>query len=430
MTTTETVEAQDKFDQLEPDQKLSILLKGHEIKNGKSISKYHKRRHKQFIKKIGLGSLMPRFNKTPDFWKIMASEYIYFDFIQGDFEMPPFILEEMKQLFDFYYFFLPMVPVHGMKLSPADVDLLSFSFSFAVDNSFSEATKVYKACSPLIDTIQEEIVYDHYLETIRKILSMVTRHFSSLHSWNYVAVFEPGKNKHLSSLELRNKITINRKKADVYCEEREYKRRYYQLETSSSYLYKFVTVQSKIDGNEYPVFIQKHALERISERINTPMKYVTNLLFTQVSYRDVRTYKDNLLIPVYANSTMVYKIGYLLGNVRDKRLLIDTFLFISQDGTPEGDKLNELLEINKVEKSYLELDRVEHFVSSTLKEDEELAPLFEACNLSHLFKLYFGKKREETKNAEFIKEMLQIDNSALSENLMSAEDVQKKFMAS
>ncbi len=430
MTTTATDEAKELG--LETDQLIGILGKGREVTNGKSISKFHKREHKRVIHKIGLQSLMPRFNKTPKFWKILSFEMVHWDFIQGDFDMPPYILHEMKRLFSYYYNYVPTVMVNGIGYTPYEIDKLTFSFINAVEGSFSEESKVYKTCKPFNDHIGSEEVFHLYLENMRKVIWVITRNFSSLHSWSYVADFQNPRRSKIGELECRYTITINRKKSEIYSQQGEYPRNYYKFETTSEYLFEFIPVRATLDGKNYPVYIQRHALERVHERVGLELKYVTTLLLTQVSYRDVRTYKGKLLIPLYSNNSLKYKLGYLLGSIKEERFLIDTFLFISQDGTPEGDKLNELMAINKVEKRFLELDRVEHFVKSNLKDDEELYPIFETCNLSHLFKLYYekGNTKTFTKNAEFIKDMLQLDNSTLADNFTSAEDLQKEFMAS
>lgn len=415
---------------IETEQILGLMLKGDEIRNGKKVSKFHKREYRRLIKKAGFESLMPRFNKTPEFWKIFAHRTVFWDFVQGDFEMPPYILEEMKKLFDYLYCMIPMVEVCGRKYSCYEVDTLGFSFINALDNSFSEQSKVVKTCASFCEAMESEAVYNRYFESATQLLNYVSRCFSSLHAWVYVAELHAPKRKMLTELEFRYGVTINRKRVEQY-RGSDKQRNYYRLETSSASLFRFTHIVANYEGERYPVYIQSHALKRVQERVGVDLRFVTHLILRQVSFRDVRNYRDKILVPLYSDVKLRYKLGYLLGNFKEDRLLIDTFLFISQDGTPEGDKLNELLKINKVEKHFLELDRVEHFVNSSLRDDKELFPIFKTCNLDHLFELYFrkGKESEFTENAGFIKDMLNLDSAALSENLTTAEDLKREFTA-
>lgn len=404
---------------LNEDQLTNILKTKYELSHGKKVRRLHKKRYQKLLCKIGFKSLMPKFNKVPKLWKSFTLDFVTFKFIQDDFEMPPYIIKEMSDYFHMLYTYVPLLKTDEAMISPFEHDKLFSSFAPIIDECFSEKSKVYKVCTPFCEKLKSRESSDKYFEAIRRIILHTTRSFSSLHSWLYVASFDSGYNKEKDGLGIQFTIRINRKKADIYNHRGRKSRKYYKLEMSSMYLHEFIDGRAIFEGVDYPIYIQAHALKRIEERTHVALKYVTDMLLNQVDFRDVRTYGGNLLIPVYANRSLRSKIGYLLGNIKDEKLLLNTFLFISQDGTPEGDKLNELLKINKIEKQYLEMDRVEHFINSTLKDDKELYPLFEACQLTHLFRLTFpnGKKRESTHNADFIKDMLQLENSSLLHEL-------------
>lgn len=414
---------------LRTEQLVKLLAQDRQVTKSKNIRRLQKKQYKRLIHKAGFQSLMPRFNKTPKFWKVLAIPMVKYRFLQGDFEMPPYILHEMEHFFTILHTHYPIVKVNGTLYSIFEIDTLQFPFTMAVQGQFSKESKVYKTTEAFIDGLEIDEVQESYYKGLRMLIGMVTRHYSSLNSWLYVAEFDCGQIKGNKSFGMEYVFTINRKKPEKFKSKGVTSRTYLKMEIPSVFLYNFIPLMATYEGRSYPVYLQQHALERIHERVDVPLKHVTNVLISQVSYKDVRTYKGNILVPLYSNPYRVYRIGYLLGAIKDGKLLINTFLFISQDGTPEGDKLNELLEINKVEKHFLELDRVEHFVNSSLKDDKELYPIFETCNLSHLFVLYYNEKEKPqyTDNATFIKQTLQLDTHAVQENLTSVENLKKEF---
>ena len=64
-----------------------------------------------------------------------------------------------------------------------------------------------------------------------------------------------------------------------------------------------------------------------------------------------------------------------------------TFLFLTMDGTPEGQNLWEKLRLSKRDKQYTGLDRLSTYVLSDMKDDPELAAVFEDCGCAHLFSM-------------------------------------------
>jgi hypothetical protein len=70
------------------------------------------------------------------------------------------------------------------------------------------------------------------------------------------------------------------------------------------------------------------------------------------------------------------KIGYLLCRWCERKIIITTFLFLTNDGTPEGKKLEELTMLKKMDKQHLQIDTVQHFLSYHIDRNEELKSLF------------------------------------------------------
>jgi hypothetical protein len=129
------------------------------------------------------------------------------------------------------------------------------------------------------------------------------------------------------------------------------------------------------DNIPNPVYIQEHALRKLQERIDiTPgiMHYALAALFTPEWISYIK-YNNNHLVPFDLASG---KIGYLLCRWCERKIIITTFLFLTNDGTPEGKKLEELTMLRKMDKQHLQIDTVQHFLSYHIDRNEELKSLF------------------------------------------------------
>jgi hypothetical protein len=139
-------------------------------------------------------------------------------------------------------------------------------------------------------------------------------------------------------------------------------------------------------NDKVPVYIQLHAVHRLEERLEGLRNY--NL---QCSVFDsfnkpivVRQHKNRILIACYINDV---KMGYFVAEYIQEALLIHTFLFITHDGTPEGNKLSELTGLDKLDKKYLAIDKLSSFISSDISQNQRLRNLFCSVGCSCLFEI-------------------------------------------
>jgi len=137
------------------------------------------------------------------------------------------------------------------------------------------------------------------------------------------------------------------------------------------------------------VYIQSHALNKLQERIDiTPgiMHYMAFLVLHQPVIEHVK-YERATLVSYYLSDQ---KIGYLLISLEETKLIIRTFLFLTNDGTPEGKKLNQLLSLDKQDKKHLMIDTLPAINAYHLDKNEHLSKLFikagcgSMLNLAHL----------------------------------------------
>ena len=97
---------------------------------------------------------------------------------------------------------------------------------------------------------------------------------------------------------------------------------------------------------------------------------------------------NNFLIEYKYNGK---KAGYLLAGIYGDKVVIRTFLFLTNNGTPEGKKLQKLAGIQKQDKQYLLLDKLSTFMNPDLRKNETIRRLFFDAGCGDLFELTKGQ---------------------------------------
>lgn len=135
-----------------------------------------------------------------------------------------------------------------------------------------------------------------------------------------------------------------------------------------------------------PVFIQTHALNRLMERLDC-MDPPNLQFFTYVSLL------EPIIIPQGSHDFLLelrfdnIKAGYFKMTLLDGILLIRTFLFLTNCGTPEGTKLQQKTGLKKLDSSYLAMDKLSTILSIQIEEDKELYTIFSEAGCAGLFDL-------------------------------------------
>jgi hypothetical protein len=135
------------------------------------------------------------------------------------------------------------------------------------------------------------------------------------------------------------------------------------------------------------VYIQSHALLRLSERIDC---YLTGSLHYNmfISFKDPKVSYDsnhNILIE-YRYFGM--KAGYFRLDIVEGKIIIRTFLFVTNNGTPEGIKLEHITGLKKLDKKYLALDKLSTFMTSDIGNNEKVRKIFISAGCQCLLDLY------------------------------------------
>ncbi|RZM28120.1 MAG: hypothetical protein EOO88_10190 [Pedobacter sp.] len=173
------------------------------------------------------------------------------------------------------------------------------------------------------------------------------------------------------------------------------------------------------------VYIQNHALDKLQERVDiTPgiMHSIVFFIFNDPEINHVR-YHDRTLVEYYVADQ---KVGYLHVELHGDKFLIHTFLFLTNNGTPEGIKLEKLAALEKEDKKHLEIDKLSTFNSYHIEKNEKLRKLFIEAGCESLLGLghlqEFSAKEIKDKDPESILKYLS-DSKYFKEELNEDEDI-------
>lgn len=134
------------------------------------------------------------------------------------------------------------------------------------------------------------------------------------------------------------------------------------------------------------VYIQQHALDRLKERLDIIpgiVHFITFLIFSEKNIPHHKM-KDYSLVEFRLSDL---KAGYLLVRLVDAKLLVQSFLFLTNNDTPEGEKLKSLVALEKEDKIYLQIDTLPAFNAYHFEKNERLSKLFTAAGCASLLKL-------------------------------------------
>jgi hypothetical protein len=146
-----------------------------------------------------------------------------------------------------------------------------------------------------------------------------------------------------------------------------------------------------VAGRKCPVFVQNHVLDNLYRREKRALFMVDgewavhDYLWQSLRTPKIRPKRDDAgkyLVEYWLNA---HKLGYLLVSLTDDVVLVETFLFLTMNGTPEGDLLWKELRLRKDDKKYLELDRIGTFLHTDIQHDAALRQLLDECGCGHLF---------------------------------------------
>lgn len=134
------------------------------------------------------------------------------------------------------------------------------------------------------------------------------------------------------------------------------------------------------------IYIQRHALDRINERIGDYfISYNYPEIISMILIHQAFPTNDGGYLFPYTFQHI--RLGYLKANIYGDRLIFRTFLFLTNNSTPEGNKLAKLLGVQKADKKYLGIDNLKTFINSDIETNETLKRIFCQAGCGELFAL-------------------------------------------
>ncbi|MCK5536556.1 MAG: hypothetical protein KAI79_07000 [Bacteroidales bacterium] len=149
---------------------------------------------------------------------------------------------------------------------------------------------------------------------------------------------------------------------------------------------KHFELENTDDNSQIDVFIQSHAARRFSERMEGYVSYVLMDNFYQSFKKPKLTKtKNNKYLLEYRFKK--HKVGYFAGQLIDGVFLVQTFLFITQITTPEGNALSEKLGTKMLDNNYLNLGKIKTYINLSSASAAELYQFFEGTGCEILLEL-------------------------------------------
>ena len=183
-----------------------------------------------------------------------------------------------------------------------------------------------------------------------------------------------------------------------------------------------IGLSHQIKNLEADVYIQKHALERMKERLDCIIPQLQNTFLMQsvIQCNVVTNKKGRQLLEFRIDDA---KVGYLVFNYTEGIVVIRTFLLITNNDTPEGEKLERQLGVEKLDKQYLGIDKLSAFAISDIEQKPTLKRTFEKAGCNGLFnisKYISDNNNNQIHNAEKIMHYLEL-NKTTNRNVYGGE---------
>lgn len=148
---------------------------------------------------------------------------------------------------------------------------------------------------------------------------------------------------------------------------------------------KKLKLPESFDKKHIPVYVQNHLVHRLEERLDCIPLFISEYcLYSSLKNPIFIYFKGKLFAEYFIDSTI--KLGYILLEFLDGILLAKTFLLLSNNGTPEGDKLSEISGMKKFDHKYWAIDKLSTFHNSDLKDHPQTKEIFEMAGCGNLFK--------------------------------------------
>ncbi|MEI6124006.1 MAG: hypothetical protein WCQ95_10300 [Bacteroidota bacterium] len=175
------------------------------------------------------------------------------------------------------------------------------------------------------------------------------------------------------------------------------------------------------------VYIQSHAVQRLSERLDGIDAQMLQFNVFD-SLKGLKVFYDN-----HNNALIEYrfhniKVGYLVFEIIEGIIVIKTFLFLTNNGTPEGQQIEKQTGLKKLDKQYLALDKLSTFMTADILTNMEVQKTLTDMGCQSLIELYKNTAvmYEQNKNTSVIMRMLKYLHDEKPDD-MAEEDMDQEI---
>lgn len=165
-----------------------------------------------------------------------------------------------------------------------------------------------------------------------------------------------------------------------------------------------------LDGEdkEYPVYVQRHALRRIEQRLNELGSAAAHFWMWE-SLRNPKIISIDGDCCTIEYRFFEHRLGYLLARCLPDYVLVTTFKFLTMQGSAEARLLHEKLRLSRREIEYQKLDELSTFTATDLLDDPQLLEIFSQCGCGHLAAMKKLMGKESQSYAAEIRKYLRLD---------------------
>lgn len=364
---------------------------------------------KTVLRKIGLGSFLPKLSSNKSFWEILAYESFTWEIVRNHPDIPPHTLkaidEEYRRLQA-----VPVIPIlHWESNAMTAVSIKDYrdvllNLSAGIQNGIPKTSAIRGTLwntHLIIHSITSTFL--HLSETMIKIIAL---QYSKIDGNGRVTFKydQTGKCRDGQLMRQRMFIGLHR-----------YPSRQCIIDGKPRSVFKAQYIIKRCEiidevlivhhGKTVPLYIQSHAIRRIEERFDICNSTLAcEVIYQAVENKETIQYKGKILLPVNHNEC---RIGYLLCTPVEEIMVISTFLLVTHCGTPEGDCFMTENNLVRDNIKYLQIERLSQFFEKNIQGNAIVKDLFQTCGLSYMLNLSLKKiLLPETDADDFMSQIL------------------------
>ena len=261
-----------------------------------------------------------------------------------------------------------------MELATYGLSFLSNIEYLFRENMYAEGTPQLEAARQICGKFNRDEVLNTAFKDVLDEVWHLTRSYSRVNFRMYGFEFNcdkiPKECGCCYTMKLAIRLTAQESESKVFAFNNIERKAFRMLDTADglylpkpAYIFQNMIFPRAKEGEVFNIYVQSHVIHRFKERLDIFSPPTLNLLFQFAFTRGIKLVffeKRELFACLIGDEQPV---GYFTFFIRDNDLVINTFLPLAGDNTPEGKKLHKLLSLSKEEIVYIGMDKLSFFVN-------------------------------------------------------------------